>query len=1078
MKAVKTISAQKRVLAAVVVAYGVWLMAYGFASPAFAALSETTQTDLFLTSEVPGGPVNSADTSSATYSGFTNDPPTNSVLIEVGYGSDEHDYFMEVQYGRFVNLGGGQWGVQYTSTRTVQKCCGYNGNIIVLVPPANSFITRWQWNSSNTSGGAYGGSDSFPVPVCAHAKYVKYDPITYALNYGTEAESGNCSSRGYSVPSTLRGYLNGAWPGTGPSIRAPAGEFIVGIRQFRFGNDAVLRGGTMYYRTLSFSSLNARLVSDNIPTSFSASETKSLGTDGQPLKVRLQNSGSITWLSDQQQDVSQSGSCTADTNADGVNDCPLDSASIGTFCSVDRDYKSSKYKLQHTSGPFVISGDPVQYRNRVNIRCEVVATDTCSTQFGPGGVDCTQDQQICEQTSGCFDTNGQEIFGCTQLSCGGFIGIGDPCEFGQWQEGCGALWGPFDQSAQVVSQSGPTSIASGASVDFFILSMTAPSVSGNHTDTFQMQGSQFGSILTANSNVTSNVGTIQVNSKNAVTLQPISSSGSVSGPQTFNYSSVSSQTFSNAQQGNYNFLPTPGSAGSGYTLQNIEGRIDSFASAFKEGDMIGIARSFIGLIAKAYVTSSSCGSGGTNSSATCWLAGASSVTFDVAWSPLPAISVSPASLSFSTQQGTNPGNQTATISNNGSPGSTLNWNSSISYSSGSGWLSLSPALGNGIAQGGSQNISVIVTSASLGVGTYNATVTIDDQAGDFLIAPASFGVTLTVSAAPPTISLSPASFNFSGQQGGANPPSQTLQITNTGPAGSTLNWSGSDNATWLSLSPVSGSLGSGNTSNVTVSVNSAGLTSGGSPYLATITVTDAAATNNPQTRSVTLTLSPANNPPGVSSPSVTSPGSQPGSWCVNDNQWIISWVFNDPGDTQSAYEVQVATDSGFGNIVNQSGKAFSSSTQYTVSSGLQHNSTTYWYRVRVWDSIDQVSGWSVAQNFTTLNNPYPSVTPSGTTPPPPLSVPANSVVGFVSNAQCFNSAGATTPCSSWFWNFGDSVTATSENPAHTYDVSLVNTQVTVLHRATDAAGQFCESSELLDIGAAQPLPDWREVGPL
>jgi len=108
----------------------------------------------------------------------------------------------------------------------------------------------------------------------------------------------------------------------------------------------------------------------------------------------------------------------------------------------------------------------------------------------------------------------------------------------------------------------------------------------------------------------------------------------------------------------------------------------------------------------------------------------------------------------------------------------------------------------------------------------------------------------------PTIGLSPTSLTFNAVQGGTNPPSQTVTVSNTGPAGSTLNWSAMDNATWLSESPTSGSLASGNSQPMTVSVDITGLVAG--TYNATITVSDPNATNNPQTVSVTLVVAPSN----------------------------------------------------------------------------------------------------------------------------------------------------------------------------------------------------------------------------
>jgi hypothetical protein len=105
---------------------------------------------------------------------------------------------------------------------------------------------------------------------------------------------------------------------------------------------------------------------------------------------------------------------------------------------------------------------------------------------------------------------------------------------------------------------------------------------------------------------------------------------------------------------------------------------------------------------------------------------------------------------------------------------------------------------------------------------------------------------LTINPPPPTIGYNPLSFSFTATQGGSNPPNQTLSISNTG--GGTLNWTVSDNADWLSLSPTSGT----DSGTVTVSVNIAGLTQG--TYNTTITITAAGATNSPVSIPVALTI--------------------------------------------------------------------------------------------------------------------------------------------------------------------------------------------------------------------------------
>jgi len=103
--------------------------------------------------------------------------------------------------------------------------------------------------------------------------------------------------------------------------------------------------------------------------------------------------------------------------------------------------------------------------------------------------------------------------------------------------------------------------------------------------------------------------------------------------------------------------------------------------------------------------------------------------------------------------------------------------------------------------------------------------------------------------AAPVIALSGAALEFSSLQLAANPVAQTIQISNTG--GGTLQWSITDNADWVELSPVSGT-GPGT---VSIAVNTAGLSAG--THLATLTVSSTGASNTPVTASITLALEEA-----------------------------------------------------------------------------------------------------------------------------------------------------------------------------------------------------------------------------
>jgi Viral BACON domain len=106
---------------------------------------------------------------------------------------------------------------------------------------------------------------------------------------------------------------------------------------------------------------------------------------------------------------------------------------------------------------------------------------------------------------------------------------------------------------------------------------------------------------------------------------------------------------------------------------------------------------------------------------------------------------------------------------------------------------------------------------------------------------------------PPAIGVSPLSLSFGATQGGANPATQTVSISNTG--GSTLSWSVSDNAPWLTLSR---GLGTGN-GVVTVSVV-AGTTAIGT-YNGSITISAIGA--SPVSVPVTFTVGTAPAPSPV-----------------------------------------------------------------------------------------------------------------------------------------------------------------------------------------------------------------------
>jgi hypothetical protein len=141
------------------------------------------------------------------------------------------------------------------------------------------------------------------------------------------------------------------------------------------------------------------------------------------------------------------------------------------------------------------------------------------------------------------------------------------------------------------------------------------------------------------------------------------------------------------------------------------------------------------------------------------------------------IALSTATLSYSAANGgANPAAQTVTISNSGG-GSLTGLSASVSYGSGSGWLTAALNVTTAPA-----TLTVQPSTGSLTAGSYTATISVSSSLAG--ITSQTVSVTFTVAAAPPSIGLSSTSRSFSATAGGANPNSQTVSVTN--PGGGTL----------------------------------------------------------------------------------------------------------------------------------------------------------------------------------------------------------------------------------------------------------------------------------------------------
>lgn len=366
--------------------------------------------------------------------------------------------------------------------------------------------------------------------------------------------------------------------------------------------------------------------------------------------------------------------------------------------------------------------------------------------------------------------------------------------------------------------------------------------------------------------------------------------------------------------------------------------------------------------------------------------GATTVTVPVALTvtaaPVPpAIGASPISLSFTAQQGSaNPTAQALTISNTG--GGTLTW----SASDNAAWLTLSPASG-----AGSGTVTATATLGTLTTGTYNGTITLSATGAS----PASIPVVFTVTAAPvpPAIGTSPTSLSFAATQGGTNPAAQTLTISNTG--GGTLTWSASDNASWLTISPASGTGNGTAAMNVTTGTLTAG------SYTGTVTIVATGATS--VTVPVTFTVATPSVPPAISltptslSYTATQGGANPAgqtlnirnsgggtlTWSISDN---AAWLTLSPATGTTTTETDPVTVSintaglapnTYNGLITVSGTGVTSQTvsvALTVSAAATQSATLQWNP----NTTDpDLSGYKVYQ--ATASGAY-STTPIATLP--------------------------------------------------------------------------------------------------
>ncbi len=215
------------------------------------------------------------------------------------------------------------------------------------------------------------------------------------------------------------------------------------------------------------------------------------------------------------------------------------------------------------------------------------------------------------------------------------------------------------------------------------------------------------------------------------------------------------------------------------------------------------------------------------------------------------LTVSPASLTFTSQTGSSPATQTlAVTSTSGTSGQAFTYQVT-------GNIPISVTANGVTVQNGQSlttpaNLTLTVTTTGLAVGSYSGTITLTPSGGTAVSVP----VSLTVSAA--SVSATPTTLTFSFAAGSSAPSPQTVTVSGT--SGSAFTATASSSGNWLSVSPASGTV----PGTLSVSVNPTGLSA--NTYTGTITVAGTGGATGSTIINVTLTVT-------APLPTITSLGS-------------------------------------------------------------------------------------------------------------------------------------------------------------------------------------------------------------
>lgn len=191
----------------------------------------------------------------------------------------------------------------------------------------------------------------------------------------------------------------------------------------------------------------------------------------------------------------------------------------------------------------------------------------------------------------------------------------------------------------------------------------------------------------------------------------------------------------------------------------------------------------------------------------------------------------------------------------------------------------------------------------------------------------------------------------------------------------------------------------------------------------------------------------------------------------------LFWKFSDPdtGDFQTAFQIQIARDPGFGNIVLDTNKIVSGLSSYTTAESVLDYSATYFWRVRLWDNFDKVSAWT-NDSFITPKHQFPTpdyLCDNKDCAKLASPVVLNQVVILTDNSIAYGGSKIV----KWKWSLPLGV-ALIKGDLSDREIWVRFEQAgisTITLKATDSKGYTCPVSKTFSVG--KKIPWWKEILP-